>query len=248
MSDTTMSQTIGELAKALAKAQSQITGATKDSENPFFKSKYADLGAVWDAIRKPLTSNGIAVLQTTAAGPDGSVRIITSMVHESGEWMRGELEIKPTKPDPQSLGSAITYGRRYALQAIAGVAPEDDDGNAASAEAPKPREQQLPPQTTTKPAKRPYELVTAIGELLTFERGSEYLQTLSDEFAACGTSDEKVGFWETNKDHFQEWQIKAVQASEKDPRKKPTSDAFCKVGGEIAGAIHLIYQTQDKTS
>jgi len=127
-----MSPSIAKLAEALAKAQVDIKGAIKYSENPYFHSRYADLATVWDACREPLSKQGLAVIQTTDGGPD-QVVILTTLAHSSGEWIRGRLVMKPVKADPQGIGSCLTYGRRYALAAIVGVAPEDDDGNAASA-------------------------------------------------------------------------------------------------------------------
>ena len=126
-----MSEQINELALALSKAQGQIKGALKDSSNPFFKSKYADLTSVWEACREPLTKNGLAVTQTTS--PSDGVVVVTTLLHQSGQWIQGELYMKPTKDDPQGVGSCLTYARRYALAAMVGVAPEDDDANAASA-------------------------------------------------------------------------------------------------------------------
>lgn len=127
----THSAAIAELATALAKAQSEMEGAAKDTANPFFKSKYADLQSVWTACRKALTKNGLAVAQV--AGGDGvTVTVTTLLTHSSGQWLRGELTMTPTKNDPQGIGSCITYARRYALASMVGVAPEDDDGNAAS--------------------------------------------------------------------------------------------------------------------
>jgi hypothetical protein len=124
---------IGKLAEALSKAQGAMEGASKSAENPFFKSKYADLASVWDACRGPLSANGLAVIQVPAAPTaPGRVAIDTILAHASGEWISGVLELTPVKSDPQSVGSAITYARRYGLQAIVGIAPEDDDGNAAS--------------------------------------------------------------------------------------------------------------------
>lgn len=128
----THSENINEIAGALAKAQAVIAGAAKDSDNPFFKSKYADLASVWDACRKPLTDHGLSVAQT-AATAEGHVGVTTILMHGSGQWIRDTLVMKPTKDDPQGVGSCITYARRYALAAMVGVAPEDDDGNAASA-------------------------------------------------------------------------------------------------------------------
>lgn len=127
------SQTIGALAAALAKAQGQILGARKDAANPFFKTKYADLASVWDACRAALSQNGLAVIQTTRPTTD-CLTLITTLAHASGEWISGELSMKPVKIDPQSAGSCLTYLRRYSLAAICGVAPSDsdDDGNAAS--------------------------------------------------------------------------------------------------------------------
>ena len=122
---------IAELSASLCKAQGAMTGAVKDSTNPFFKSKYADLSAVWDDIRKPFADNGISVVQMPCGGV-GSVTVITQLTHDSGQWMRSRLTMVPVKHDPQGIGSCITYARRYALAAMAGVYQIDDDGNTAS--------------------------------------------------------------------------------------------------------------------
>lgn len=129
------SDNIAELATALSKAQSEIQGAKKDCANPFFKSKYADLSSVWDACREPLTKNGLSVIQTTSER-DGNIYLFTTLAHSSGQWIRSELKVIVGKPDIQALGSSLTYCRRYSLAMIAGVCPEDDDGNAAT-QAPK---------------------------------------------------------------------------------------------------------------
>jgi len=129
--DQTMTPEIGKLALALSKAQGEITGAQKDSKNPFFKSNYADLGNVLAACREPLSRNELAVIQTTEPHESGVV-LISTLVHSSGQWIRGKLRMKPTKNDPQGIGSTLTYARRYAYAAIVGVAQVDDDGNQAS--------------------------------------------------------------------------------------------------------------------
>lgn len=138
------SQQINEIATALSKAQSEIEGAVKDVRNDFFKSKYADLHGVWDACRDALVKNGLSVVQTTETPlnpfggekvDDGYITVVTRLMHSSGQWIQGRLRMKPTKPDPQAVGSCITYARRYALAAIVGVAQMDDDGNAASGNA-----------------------------------------------------------------------------------------------------------------
>lgn len=125
------SENINELAAALSKAQGQIMGAKKDSQNPFFKSNYADLASVWDAIREPLSKNGLAVIQTMEAAVGEETLLHTTLCHSSGQWIRGYLAIKAKDTSPQAQGSAITYARRYALAAIVGVAQIDDDANAA---------------------------------------------------------------------------------------------------------------------
>jgi len=124
------SETIKELAEALAKAQASIEGATRDTDNPFFKSKYADLGAVWDACRKPLSDNGLSIVQMPTS-ENGSILVETILMHSSGEWIADTLAVPVSKQDAQGYGSAITYARRYALMAAVGIAPEDDDGNGA---------------------------------------------------------------------------------------------------------------------
>jgi len=126
------SDSIKNLAAALHKAQGEIRVAIKDASNPFFKSKYADLQSVWDAVRPAFQANGLSLTQIPDMEGAQAV-LVTVLMHESGEWQRGRYPINPIKPDPQAVGSAITYARRYALQAVAGVcADDDDDGEAAA--------------------------------------------------------------------------------------------------------------------
>lgn len=122
---------IDKLAEALAKAQREIQNAAKDKANPYFKSKYADLASVWEACREPLTKNGLAVIQKARA-TEGGIEVETMLVHSSGQFVTETLSLPVVKADAQGIGSAITYARRYALSAMVGVAPEDDDGNAAA--------------------------------------------------------------------------------------------------------------------
>lgn len=125
------SDQIAELAKALAKAQAAIKNAVKESTNPHFKSRYADLASVWDAVREPLTSNGLSVIQIPS-NSDNKVQCTTMLLHESGQFVRDTMGMTPTQNTPQAQGSCLTYLRRYMLQSVAGVAPDDDDGNEAS--------------------------------------------------------------------------------------------------------------------
>lgn len=123
---------VNELAAAIVKSQKEMKPATKDCTNPFFKSKYADLAAVWAALL-PFTENGIAITQSPMEATNGHAAIETQLTHISGQWMRSRLTIPVAKDDPQGMGSAITYARRYALGCMTGlVTEEDDDGNAAS--------------------------------------------------------------------------------------------------------------------
>ena len=125
------SESIKEIAAALNKAQAEMSGAKKSASNPFFKSKYADLGAVVEAIKVAFADNGLSYSQFPIF-LDGKVGVETILMHSSGEWLSSELYLPMTKQDPQAAGSAITYARRYALQAIAGIPSDDDDGNEAS--------------------------------------------------------------------------------------------------------------------
>ncbi len=127
------SESIANLATALAMAQMNIKGAIKDSANPFFKSKYADLSSVVEAIRPAFGQCGLSYIQRIEPSDKDEVRVETILMHASGEWLScGVLNLPVSKADAQGYGSALTYARRYSLAAACGVAPEDDDGNAAS--------------------------------------------------------------------------------------------------------------------
>jgi len=164
------SNDINELITALSKAQGEMSAAAKDSNNPFFGSKYADLSSVWNACRDALSQHGLAVIQTMNKADDGEMYLATTLGHASGQWMRSYLPIKIKVPENaetdkwgkpkkvnelQLLGSCLTYLRRYALAAIVGVAPdEDDDGNSAMGyQAPKKYEK----AKKEEPISLPYE-------------------------------------------------------------------------------------------
>lgn len=140
---------IANLAAALTKAQAEIEGAAKDRLNPHFKSKYADLSSVMEAIKPALAKHGLAFVQVSH-DRDHAAAVETVIVHSSGETMNcGIVSVPVSKGDAQGFGSALTYARRYSLSAAFGVAPEDDDGNAAAAA--KPNTPTQPPKTL-KPA------------------------------------------------------------------------------------------------
>lgn len=150
------------IATALAKAQGQMDNADKSKVNPAFKSKYADLASVRDAVIGPLSANGICVLQAAQTSEVG-VTVETRLVHSSGQWFACTVGATPTDYKPQSIGSASTYLRRYGLMSMCGIAPEDDDGNAGSGRQespthyrqpdrpPEPRREAAPPPARTTP-------------------------------------------------------------------------------------------------
>jgi hypothetical protein len=131
------SESVAALAAALSKAQSVMQGAAKDRQNPHFRSDYATLASVIEAARTPLAGHGLAVVQGLSTAPGGLV-VTTRLLHSSGEWIEDELTVPLAKNDAQGMGSAATYGRRYALSALLGIAQVDDDGNAAVAAGPAP--------------------------------------------------------------------------------------------------------------
>ena len=124
------SNEINEIAKALCAAQSEMSGAKKDSKNPFFKSSYSDLASVMQAISLPFAAHGLCFVQAAEAN-EQRVSVTTRIIHTSGQWLEAATELPPTKADAQGWGSAITYAKRYGLQALCGVPSVDDDGQEA---------------------------------------------------------------------------------------------------------------------
>ena len=129
--DEWKSPEINELAAALAKAQSEMEGAKKESTNPFFKSSYADLHAVIKSSFPYLSKNGLSVSQGNEV-IKGAVCVTTTLMHASGQWMRSKIKLPLAKVDAQGVGAAVTYGRRYGLSAMVGIAQYDDDAQSIS--------------------------------------------------------------------------------------------------------------------
>lgn len=126
------SEAINELAAALAKAQGAMGNAPFNKTNPHFKSKYADLASVRDAVTPHLAANGLSLVQTTMPG-NGSMLVVTSLIHASGQWISSEYPVIHDVNKPQAMGSALTYARRYSISCICGIASEeDDDANEAT--------------------------------------------------------------------------------------------------------------------
>ncbi len=148
------SELVNEIFTALAKAQGQMSAASKDCKNPFFNSKYADLGSIWSACRDALSSNGICAIQTTHTKENNDVYLKTTLGHSSGQWIASEIKLDIPPPGAteldkygkdkkvnimQALGSILTYQKRYQLASIVGVAPsDDDDGNSSNYTPPTP--------------------------------------------------------------------------------------------------------------
>lgn len=135
------SESIKELATALAKAQGEIENASKNSNNPAFKSKYADLAEVLNTVRPVLAKNGLSVAQFPSL-EGTTAHVETLLMHSSGEWISNTASAPLTKQDAQGVGSVTTYLRRYSLAALTGVAQEDDDGNSAATKPPSHAHQQ----------------------------------------------------------------------------------------------------------
>jgi hypothetical protein len=150
------SENINDLSAALSKAQGAMGFAIKDANNPFFKSKYADLSSVVEAIRVAFADNGLSYIQRLHESEKHEVRVETVILHSSGQFIScGILGVPVSKHDAQGFGSALTYARRYSLSAAAGVVADDDDGNAASQAAPNPAAKPQPVPTPSKPKEAP---------------------------------------------------------------------------------------------
>ena len=182
------SENIAKLAEALAKAQGKMKAAAKGTKNNFYGSQYADLPAVWNVCRDALSENGLSVVQTTKVERKGEIPVLlmeTTLLHTSGEWIKGEYPIEPVKHDPQGYGSAFTYARRYALMAMVGVVAddEDDDGNAASGKEDERRpKQEAKPKSKTEQAKDANDAHDAKSVRLAKEFAISCLQRLEEGF------------------------------------------------------------------
>lgn len=190
---------IKQISKAIVNAQPEISAALKDSTNPHFRSKYADLTAVWHACKDVLKQHKLAVIQFfEPCDKDNHILTVTRLIHESGEWMEGKLLLPYKDNNPQNVGSAITYARRYSLSSMLGiVTEEDDDGNQASQQAyskPIPKEESKPKMET--------KIAKGVDPAILIERLSSTPFTENDVVEFLRTS--------TGKDipsHMREWTV-----------------------------------------
>ena len=172
------SETIIELSKAFAKTQKEMKQPLKDANNPFFKSKYVPLENVVEAITESASKNGLSFTQFPSSDEAGNVTVGTLVMHESGEWIEYDpIKMKPVKNDPQSIGSAITYAKRYALSAIFGItSDQDDDGNEAT-------------QAKKQPSKKANDPVISV------EQANLYLKEIATIAETKGKEDGSIARW-----------------------------------------------------
>ncbi len=195
------SENINELASALSKAQGEMQAAIKDSVNPFFKSKYADLGSVWDAARPVLSKHGLCIMQCTDMIGD-KVVMVTTLAHTSGQWMKSVLPLNPSKNDSQGMGAAITYLRRYSLSALVGVVCDDDDDGETAVGRGKVQQKQANTQTK--------ECVNLThNEKISLEQHAELLELIKHAEAVCKTNMEAYLLKEYQVSHYEDIPQKA---------------------------------------
>ncbi len=188
------SESITELAKALNAFQSELQLAKKKETNPFFKSKYADLAEIWETCRPLLAKCGLSLSQMASVVGEHAV-LTTMLMHNSGEWLSGDLILSPAKSnDPQALGSAITYGRRYAMSAMLGVATEDDDGETAMGRqfVTKPQPKENTPLRSIEPTPAAPQEATRVSTLEYIESDAEAFEKLPSAVKAEETVDLKT--------------------------------------------------------
>jgi hypothetical protein len=174
------SESIVELAKALCEAQAEMSGAKKSAANPFYKSAYADLSEVINCAKEPLHNNGLSISQFPLS-EEGKAGVNTILMHTSGEFLESTLLLTCAKNDPQGMGSAITYARRYAYQSCLGIPSEDDDGNSASAPKPTYKQPAAQPKPPTITKKAILDAFKACKDSVALE--AKYKKALSTEFA-----------------------------------------------------------------
>ncbi|WP_052351557.1 ERF family protein [Deinococcus pimensis] len=177
------SENITNIAGALVAAQGQLQVAVKDSTNPAFRSRYADLGAVWEAARPALQANGLSVVQMPMPCEPGHAALETVLLHQSGEYLSSVSQTRLVKDDPQGYGSAITYLRRYAMSAILGIVADDDDGNAASGQRPPVSTTRTQGQRGTTP---PKETAAEVEKRQALEKGASMIGDVAAKLRAQG--------------------------------------------------------------
>jgi hypothetical protein len=197
--DVSMSPECAELFAALAAFQGEVVPPRKTATNPHFKSKFADLADVLEAVRAPLAKHGLSLTQMAVGACDGYVRVVTLVGHKSGQWCKGVLDMPLAQKTPQGVGSAISYARRYCAMAALGIAAEDDDGERAEGRGPagvkqaQPRTNNVSARDVTMDASKLVQqlvadLDAAAADRETLARFYEYAR---GELAQCGATEQQ---------------------------------------------------------
>lgn len=216
------SDSIAKLAQALAKAQGEMENASKNSQNPHFRSKYADLAEIINTVRPVLAKHGLSVTQFPSF--DGTLaHVETIIAHESGEWMSGTTSSPVQKADPQGIGSATTYLRRYSLAAVCNLAQEDDDANAASkatkqaSQAPKaaPKPSPAPSPTPAPTVKHVPATKATLGTLASYyanESAEVMLDDINEMIVKAKPGARRIGDVGELSEPQAQWLIKTIEA------------------------------------
>jgi hypothetical protein len=241
------SPTVGSIAAALAKAQGAVGHAAKTNINPATKSKYADLVGILDAARAPLAENALAVVQAPyhLPGDPPTIVLVTTVLHESGEWLRSVMPVNARKmerggefkvaDDMQTIGSAITYARRYALAAMLGIGQEDDDGNHASGRTRATSAEKAPPRAA------PAVEAASAGEAAPWASGA-----VEDPFATMASAPQlkklaivlkEQGLSRDDALGFFSWLVKRVLTSSKEITKDEASRVLSWTGDQWGNAL-----------
>lgn len=195
------SDTIGELAASLAKAQGTMTSPAKNKTvkvktgSGEYEFSYATLDAIFDVIRKPLSDNGLSFVQTLDSGDGGKLRLLTRLLHTSGQWIETETPVSVTGTSMQALGSAQTYAKRYAISALLGiVADEDDDANTADGNGISEKKDRTPPAKQTNAERQTQ---TAMDAATTWVNKSKI------DVKKLRTPEEMAAWWKSNSDRLE---------------------------------------------
>ncbi len=212
-------------------AQGEMSPAKKGANNPFFKSKYADLAEVIEASRNPLTSNDLSIVQYCDDG-----YVVTQLMHSSGQWLRGRLRIQPKDNTPQGIGSALTYARRYSWQMMVGLGAEDDDGEAAMGRAGSAYDpahaKPAPKKKATRrkvPAKKK---TTPATEVIEDGKGNSKVMTLEQE-----EKEESIDRHEPK--------TKTVAEKKEEPKTETVADAPKSLAEEVDAIVNAVDKGMD---
>lgn len=263
-----MEDTSTAVLTAINHVTQKAGSVAKTGENKFHGYNYATAADIAHKLQPLMAEAGLVIIQSqkeaklVADGQLMAVEYEFTLAHITGaQWPEkpvytGVSAAKNSKGgfDDKAVNKCHTAARKYFLLSLFHIPTGDYDDADKEADLPPSQASQAPLatpkqaetiQAATAPKNKPYHLITVWGEELTFEKGSEYLKAMEDEFAKCNGDNDRLGFWESNSEHFQEWQTKAIQAADKDGRRKPTADAFCATGKLICDQVHAAQQSID---